>query len=370
MLLISGLATVTYIAPGPELTESGRVWLFFADPAIGLLALGLTFLRHRHPVLIAVVVTGLSAISLSTAGPAMLVLVSLATRRRYKEIVPVAALAVGAGFLQGRVYSSSETGPWWMNLALSALVIAVVAMIGVAVGQRRQIVDGLRDRAETAEREQQARVTQARTAERARIAREMHDVLAHRISLVAMHAGVLSYRRDLSADGQATAAATIEENAQLALRDLRDVLGVLRDPTAPPEHAVERPQPTLAHIPELIEQAAATGTTVNWSDRFDGEVPAAAGRAVYRIVQESLTNARKHAPGAMVDVTVAGSPSDGIDLVIRNPASVNPTRTDIPGAGLGLVGLRERAELAGGRLEHGTDSDGGFTVRAWLPCEG
>jgi signal transduction histidine kinase len=95
-------------------------------------------------------------------------------------------------------------------------------------------------------------------------------------------------------------------------------------------------------------------------------VPAATGRTVYRIAQEGLTNARKHAPGAEVTVTVRGGPGEGLTVDVRNPAPGGPV-TGVPGSGQGLIGLNERATLAGGRLEHGKTEDGGFALRSWLP---
>lgn len=371
MLVISGLSAAAITAPtnGAIIPDDRLVWLRFVDPFLGLLALVVTMLRHRHPVVIAMLVTALSAVSLWAVGPSVLVLASLATRRRFREIIPVTVVAVAAGFVQEWLYPTGGFGTWWGYIAFAVPVTAIPVVLGYSIGQRRELVDNLRDRAETAEREQQARVAQARTAERARIAREMHDVLAHRMSLVAMHAGVLSYRRDLTAQEQATAARTIEENAHLALRDLRDILGVLRDPTAPADAgAIEPPQPSLTDIPELIEQTRTAGTTVDFDDAVDGPVPASVGRAAYRIVQEALTNARKHAPGARVDVALAGSAADGVRVSIHNVASINPAAEPLPGAGLGLLGLSERVDLAGGRIEHGVDPDGGYTVRAWLPC--
>lgn len=370
MLLLSGMAYFSAVWPtdGGSLPDDRLVWLRFVDPALGLLALALTTLRHRYPVAVAVVVTTLSGASLWALGPSALVLVSLATRRRFREIIPVAVLSVVVGMLQELLYPTAAFASWWGYFGFALPVTAVLVVVGYSIGQRRELVANLRDRAETAEREQQARVSRARTAERARIAREMHDVLAHRMSLVAMHAGVLSFRRDLTAQEQATAARTIEDNAQLALRDLRDILGVLRDPTAPVDAAVEPPQPSLADIPELIDQSRSAGTIVDFDDAVDGPVPDGVGRAAYRIVQEALTNARKHAAGARIDVRLSGSSDDGVQVSIHNVAPIDSGAPVVPGAGLGLLGLSERVDLAGGRIAHGADPDGGYTVRAWLPC--
>jgi signal transduction histidine kinase len=230
------------------------------------------------------------------------------------------------------------------------------------VGSRRELIWTLRSRAERAEAEQELRVGQARSTERARIAREMHDVLAHRISQISMHAGALAFRDDLSAEEMRAGVGLIRERSHEALTDLRDVLGVLRDDTGETRSA---PQPTYADLACLVAEARDSGMRVELEDLVEGgEPPVGAGRTVYRIVQEGMTNARKHAPGALVTVRVGGCPDDGIEVLMRNRIGFGPTHT--PGAGLGLVGLTERAELRGGRLEArrlGSE----FVLRGWIP---
>src|SRR6478752_4277630 len=210
------------------------------------------------------------------------------------------------------------------------------------------------------------RVVQAQVAERARIAREMHDVLAHRISLVAMHSGALAYRTDLTPEQVSETAEVVRESANQALTELRAVLGVLRDVPgsgAPADGTPQPPQPTLADLEALVAEARSGGTTVRLDRSGDLErVPEQVSRGAYRIVQEGLTNARKHAPGAAVRVTVrnpvprgGGEAADGI----RQDVTV--------GAGLGLLGLTERAVLAGGELTYGPDRAGDFVLTARLP---
>jgi signal transduction histidine kinase len=195
----------------------------------------------------------------------------------------------------------------------------------------------------------------------------MHDVLAHRISLIAMHAGALAYRTDLTADQMRDTAELIQTKSHEALRDLRQVLGVLRGDGP---GLRESPQPTFGDLSALVLEAEGSGMRIQYDERvLDAEqMPDEMGRAAYRIVQEGLTNVRKHAPGVTALVQVTGSPADGVSIRIRNPArspdAVTGTKT--PGAGLGLVGLSERAKLAGGEL--GTRRDGGsFELTGWLP---
>jgi signal transduction histidine kinase len=191
----------------------------------------------------------------------------------------------------------------------------------------------------------------------------MHDVLAHRISLLAVHAGALEVRRSAPAE-ERQAAAVIRQCAYAALEDLREVIGMLRDE---PAGESDRPPPTLAGLPELIEQSRRAGTPVTLTDRRPErpEAPEHLGRHVYRVVQEGLTNARKHAPGAPVLVRLDGD-ADGLTVGITNPVPAAPG-DQLPGAGRGLIGLSERMHLLGGRLEHGRTASGEFRLHAWLP---
>jgi signal transduction histidine kinase len=224
----------------------------------------------------------------------------------------------------------------------------------------------LQDRAERAETEQQLRVEQARQHERARIAREMHDVLAHRISLLSLHAGALEFRPDAPPDEIGRAAGVIRSSAHQALEDLRAVIGVLRE--GHDGDGPERPQPTLADLPALIDESRAAGMRVRYDWHLPAAVPDALARNAYRIVQEGLTNARKHARGSAVDVTVDGGPDEGMTIEVRNRLPVGAAVAgDIPGTGTGIVGLAERASLAGGRLEHGRTEAGDYRLWAWLP---
>ena len=246
---------------------------------------------------------------------------------------------------------------------MNAIFTAAILAWGMYIGSRRELIWTLRNRAERAEAEQELRVSQARSNERARIAREMHDVLAHRISQVSMHAGALTFRDDLTAQEMRASAGVIQQQAHEALTDLRGVLGVLRDETT--GELSSAPQPTYADLVQLVAEATQSGARVELEDLVsDRSVPDAVGRTVYRIVQEGITNARKHAPGALLTVRISGSPDDGIDLLLRNPIGFGPTRT--PGAGLGLVGLTERAELRGGRLSARRDGST-FVLHGWIP---
>lgn len=342
-------------------------WWWWADLSIGVLCLIATFWRRRYPVTIALITNTLAAFSMTAGGPATLALFSLSTRRRWREILPVSLVAVLAGltFLSWDP-SVDQENLLVVNVALLGTVVAITVGWGMYVGSRRELLATLRDRAETAESEQAARVAQARIAERARIAREMHDVLAHRISTVTMHAGALVFRNDLSSHEVKQTAEVIEQSSRLALIELREVLGVLREEIG--DAVPEPPQPTAAAIIGLMDQFQAAGMNLEFTGTLDlSTIPEPVGRTAYRTVQEGLTNAGKHAPRTRVEVLLDGGPDDGLVIEVSNriPAGASAV-SQLPESGLGLVGLTERAELAGGRLSRSTTADR-HVLRVWLP---
>ena len=339
----------------------------FYDLVGGAIGTLLLWGRRRWPVGVALALVALSAYSASSAIAGAIALFTVAVHRRAAVAVAVGALGVAVTPIYFTVQPDVDE-PYWLVLTFGVLASGAVVAWGMFVRARRQLVLSLRDRAERAEAEQSLRVDQARQQERARIAREMHDVLAHRISLLSLHAGALEFRPDAPADEVARAAGVIRQSAHDALQDLRAVIGVLREGEA--GDAPERPQPTLADLPALIAESRAAGMAVSYQLEDLAAVPDATGRNAYRIVQEALTNARKHARGAAVDVTVGGDAANGLTVEVRNRLPVGAAMgPEIPGAGTGIVGLAERASLAGGRLEHGRTAEGDYRLWAWLPWD-
>lgn len=378
---------------------SDRSWLIGIDLLVGIVVLALMFFRRRWPLVIALIAVALGSFSGLASGAVVIIVVSLATRRHWREVVPVALLAVVVAWAIGPLFTS-DAAPLWFEIDAGAdgtpnptfagdatptptwavglaivLTMAILIAIGFYIGARRDLVATLQARAETAEREQSARESQARTAERSEIAREMHDVLAHRISLVAMHSGALTYRTDLDRAETAATAEIIRDNAHLALTELRQVLGVLRDDTRH-EAGPDLPQPTLATLRELINQTSAADNDAQLAISPETEphlanLNSTTGRTAYRILQEALTNVRKHAPHAPVQITLSGTPGGHLALGVRNPVQTDDVDAQLalPPSGMGLTGLTERAALAGGELTHGIDRAGDFVVRAWLPWQ-
>ncbi|MEU7802784.1 histidine kinase [Micromonospora arborensis] len=283
--------------------------------------------------------------------------------RRLAGFLAGAAVVLAGGVLVGlevggvRRMTTAASGN---VLMLAVCLVGLPLVFGLWVRARQETLAALRDRAERLEREQEARADRVRAEERTRIAREMHDVVAHRVSLMVVHAGAL----EVTAADPTTveAAALIRTTGRQALTDLREVLGVLRQ--VGPGMAPER---GLDGLDELIGESRAAGLRVSRRDEgVPTAVPATLGRTAYRVVQEALTNVRKHAADAEAIVCLRYL-SDGLEVLVRNgPAEGGTT---LPGAGQGLLGLRERVELLGGRLE-ARPVDGGFLVRALIPLAG
>ena len=335
-----------------------------ADSLLGAAACCALWVRRRWPVAVAAALTVLSLVEPVAAGAMLIALFSLAVHRPFR---PVASSARSPWPPPPHSRCCALTRPLLLaSTIIGVLLVLLVLSWGMVVRSRRQLVVTLRERARRAEAEAALRAEQAQRLAREAIAREMHDVLAHRLTLLSVHAGALEFRPDAPPAEVARAAGVIRDSAHEALQDLREIIGVLRGPGDSDEG--NRPQPTLVTLDALIDESRSAGMEVTLSHRVadPAGAPAATGRTVYRIAQEALTNARKHAPGAPVDVTVAGGPGDGLTIEVGNPAPAEPFEP-VPGSGQGLIGLTERAGLAGGSLDHGPRPDGGFTVKARLP---
>ncbi|TDD73688.1 two-component sensor histidine kinase [Actinomadura darangshiensis] len=292
-------------------------------------------------------------------------------RPAWVRCLPVVALLVPIGLTDDvlpdsamRHFVSAETDSVDAMVFRSFAVVIGAALLGMYVAARRRVVQALTERAERAERERHLLAEQARTEERTRLAAEMHDVVAHRVTLMVLQAGALRVR----APDEPTRAAAEELRGTgcQALDELRDVIGLLRrDPEAAPAAASE-PLPDLS---VLVAESAAVGVPVELAEH--GDPPSASpavGRTAYRVVQEALTNARKHAPGAAVRVEVRYG-ADGVAVTVRNAAPSGEPDAELAasGSGMGLEGLRERVELISGTFTAGPDGDG-FRVEASLPA--
>jgi signal transduction histidine kinase len=351
------------------------------DVAAGIGACVALWWRRSHPVAIAVGTGVLGVVFAFPAGAGLLAFFSAVLRVRTRTLIWLSLLALTAAAVFPLLYPTDEA--YSTDLVFGLLLTVLTLGWGLFLRVQRELVRSLHERTARAESEQRLRVEQAQAAERRRIAREMHDVLAHRVSLLSLHAGALEFRPDAPPEEIAQAAGVVRASARAALEDLRAVIGVLREDggeEAGTPGAPEPPQPTLAQIPALVEQSRAAGMKI--ACRIDlaalggTTVGDALGRTAYRIVQEGLTNAHKHAPAAAVEVAVGASgepaPRLVVEVVSRPAVGTIPTGVDetLPGAGTGLVGLRERVVLADGELVHGPDARGDFVLRATLPVPG
>jgi signal transduction histidine kinase len=339
------------------------------DVAIGLAGCALVPVLLRWPVPGALALAVLAAVSPAATPPATAGTLIVAQRRRFPVAVAVAAAGVLAHLVRGAWRPATGLSlAWWLTL----VIVAHAALVGwgALARSRWALIESLRERARRAEAEQARLVAEARALERTRIAREMHDVLAHRLSLLATYAGAMEYRPDARPEDLSRAAGVIRESVHQALGDLRDVITVLREDDPAGDGPDDLPQPDLADLPELLAQSRSAGANVRLQEHLTARhtLPAAIGRTTYRIVQEALTNARKHASGQPVRVALDGRPGNGLTIEVRNPVPAGPPPQPlVPGSGVGLVGLTERVRLAGGRLDHQVTAGGEFRLHAWLP---
>ncbi|MEV4873571.1 sensor histidine kinase [Streptomyces syringium] len=379
----------------------GTAWLGLAEPqpwwrqagALGVLGVAAAVSRVRPvPALLLAASLGLAASpSLFTLsyGPALSVLGYLLGRRsaapRPAQLAFAGIAAVGTALVLLR---GADPVIEWLVLIGTLLFGAIFPWLtGRYRRQYRELVAAGWSRAAQLEREQEIVADRARLRERARIARDMHDSLGHELSLIALRAGALQVAPGLD-PAHRTAAADLREAAAAATDRLHDIIGVLRDPEPGPGPGTAPTPSTAPLVPAdetilaLVERAATSGLRVRLrAASGDGGVPGAvtgarpgtsgapamAERAAYRVVQEALTNAAKHAPGAEVEVTVERGPHETVVTVVNGPAAPDGRAPDAATpSGTGLIGLRERAALAGGECVAGP-YEGGFRVVARLP---
>ncbi|WP_299950832.1 sensor histidine kinase [uncultured Modestobacter sp.] len=370
--LLAVAGGLVFVGVGMDDPSPPSALLLLADLTAGSVGCLLLWWRRRWPVTIAVLLTGIGCFSDMSGVAVLIALFTVAVHRRLPTVLAVAAVQL-AGFAAYSVLRPVPDASVPVVAGFGLVLTAAVVAWGMFVRARRQLVLSLQERAVRAEEEQQLRVEQARDTERTRIAREMHDVLAHRLSLLSMHAGALEFRPDASPAEVAQAAGVVRASARQALEDLREVIGVLR--SGGEGHGGDgdpgtRPQPTLADVPALVEESRCAGVRVRAEYRVPelAAVPSGVGRSAYRVVQEGLTNVRKHAPGTVATVLLEGGPGAGLTVEVRNPAPTGGEyAAPLPGGGTGLVGLLERVGLAGGHLAHGWTPDGEFRLRAELP---
>ncbi|WP_226367066.1 sensor histidine kinase [Pseudonocardia sp. ICBG162] len=319
-------------------------------------------LRRRHPgvgflLTVPALVTSYALIATLVA------LYTLARRTPARAVVITAAVVTTVGSVikvpvQPDLLADRQT---LLDLVYGVLSGAGPAALGQLVQAQASLRDRLRELADSYEVEQGLREQQTLERERNRLAREMHDVVSHQVSLIAVQAGALQ----VGAAEQTVrdAARTVRGLAVSTLEELRHMVAVLRTPGADRQPLQPQPQPGLDDLDALV---AASGVDATLERDPGIDLEQHAQRAVYRTVQEGLTNVRKHAPGSQVLVRIARA-GGRVEVTVHNG---RPTGRPLglPGSRQGLIGLRERAELAGGEFDAGPDDDGGFRLVLRLPA--
>ncbi|MGI8331353.1 sensor histidine kinase [Actinomadura scrupuli] len=364
--LAAAAATVSSDAGvGEKFGSLGAVYLGGDPPPwsavlLGLLVGALAWWRRRRPglfVLGAMVVCA----ALSAYVPVVLAQYTIAERttswRKVIATLPLGAVVVGIPIW--RLGGTDAPVPPILGICVAP------ALLGLYVGTRRDLVAGIRERAERAEREQHQRILGARSDERAQIARDMHDVVTHRVSLMVLHATALEAAQGHDAAAIGSRIGAIGREALGELRALLEVLRAEGDGGAP-----LAPQPGLADLEDLVADSRRLGmpVTLEMADESGAWTPALVEHAVYRVVQEALTNVHKHAGGAQTRVRIRRTPQ-ALRLSVANGGGHRGGHPRLPDGGHGLLGIAERIRLVGGELTARPTTGGGFEILAEVPLK-
>jgi signal transduction histidine kinase len=340
--------------PGPQST-----------PVLAVLVAVAVLLRRRLPLpllglaLLDGMVRGAVSLAMPFAAYAVLRYVP-SSRLRWAAIA-------GAALLELRLWELGSLDDALANVANTSVLVLLPAAVGAWVRTRAQLMAALVGRAERAEAEQQLRAREAVVQERNRIAQEMHDIVGHRVSLMVLQAGAIEMAAG-DPDRVRQLAGQVQDAGRRSLVELRQVVGLLHESgdTADQEAVPLAPQPTLADVDDLVADSRRAGVEVSLERLGTPRtVDPTVGRTAYRVVQEALTNAGKHAPGGAVAVTLDFRPAELAVTVVNRRAARAPA--ELPGGGYGLVGLRERVRTVGGTLRAEPRLDGGFGVEAVMP---
>lgn len=353
--------TIAFWAEGRADDVTSLPFLAFLLFLIGNASL---YWRRRLPERVHGLVLGTSALAMSfnyLQGPIFALAISLYNLGRYSDDDRNSAIGLAAAYVllvAGEITFSGLSSSDFPELFLPF----IFWYAGRRLRARGEYLRVLQERAEHLEREQMVEAERAVAAERTRIARELHDIVAHQVSLMTVQAGAAKTIADSDPQAAARAMSAVEVAGRQALDELRHLLGVLRPDS---ENEEMGPQPGRADLPRLIEEVERAGLAVSLLLN-DGHqrLPARIELSIYRIVQEALTNVLKHAgPGTEAEVRIRID--DRVVVIDIEDNGVGKTR--LPGSGHGVAGMRERAQLLGGTLEAGPRAGGGFSVIARIP---
>lgn len=369
-----------FLVIGGSTQETSLPWRI-AGVACFFIMASAVLVRRTRPWLF--ILTGLISLPLIGEGPLYVALWSFASRRRGLRVILVGVTcAVLISLMPSRAdhlvtFTLNEGASWLLQhavaLLVSASIVLVIILHGATVSLRRDLMEQLRYRTQEAEAQRELLAREAVLLERARIAREMHDVLGHKLALVTMQAGALEMNPDMGVERVEAHASQLRGTAREALQDLRKVVGAL-------DHAAPlAPQPGIDAIQSLIETYRQAGANVILEDEVT-HLPEKlwpdplVGRTVHRVLVESLTNAHRHAPGMTVRLSLRGTPGDTLVVEACNRTGTTPvtaheqssTQGTPCGGGTGLAGLAERVRLAEGRFTAGL-TDKRFRLQAEFP---
>nr|WP_276545903.1 histidine kinase [Brachybacterium muris] len=342
------------------LIADGDPWVIAQTVATALLGAAL-LARHRHWRWLLPLLLVLGALTGSIVVP-IVSLYCFATRSTHRLVTVLVGL-LGVVALALPSLDSLLPERIAQAILLIFFVVAATVAVGMYTQARRQLLAQFQRRAMDAEQGQTEAEDRARRAERTRIAREMHDIVAHKISLVALQAGALEVNPNLDRAQVVESVGLIRQTATTALSELREVLGVLRSED---EGAPLAPQPTWGDVRDLVTTSQQAGISVELFDFIDDPVPDTMARTAYRVVQEGLTNIHKHARHTKARVALIGEPGTDLVIEVSNVLPVGFT-TDLPGARMGLSGIETRVLHAGGTITSGPTDDGRFEVKAVIP---
>ncbi len=371
LLLLELIVIVVMLSRRENLSSVQRTVLIGITPLLPFPLL----LRRRHPgpVLVALAVLTapiwLADVDATTAITGTIGLYSLGrwedARRSLRCWLTALAILVPTGIISALMYPGKEV---WFEFASRASVLLGFYWLGVSFRSKADAAEELRSRAIRAEHDAQAERERAVSAERSRIAAEMHDVISHSVTVMVVQSDVASRLVHTDAAAAQQSMGNVSATGRAALAELRSMLQVLGDATNTP--VTLHPQPTAAAIPDLVANFRSAGmhvsldypTNINASN-----LPEPISRCAYRVVQEALTNAMKHAPGAPVEIVLTETPAELTVTVTNSPTSAPHIEER---SGFGLLGMAERVKTSGGTLHHGYTADGGYRVVATLPLTG
>ncbi len=331
--------------------------------------------RRRHPVgaFVAVIIAGGIEVAalprpVGSDVAVLVVLYTLAAYRPRRAAVPGLLVCLGGSAVAIAVWAPSPARHDWYTLGEVFAVFCLPALTAWLLGDmtrwRRGFYDALEERAARLERERDAQAQIAAAAERARIARELHDVVAHNVSVMVVQADGASYTLDADPERARQALGAIAATGRQALAEMRSLLGVLR--SAGDATAELAPQPGIEQLTGLLKQARVSGLPVSFTvEGVPRPLPQSAALTAYRVVQESLTNARKHGGPTVTATVILRFCEDGVAITVTDDGKGTADQAD--GQGHGLIGMRERVELFGGTVSAGPRPGGGYRVAATLP---